>query len=74
MVRQIIIPASNTNTLNLPDEILGKEVEVLAFELQKETAFVDVKAVGPGISKITAKASDIFKVSALSASALNFLR
>jgi hypothetical protein len=36
MVRQIIYPSSNKITLNLPDELLGKEVEILAFELEKD--------------------------------------
>lgn len=38
MIRQIIVPTSNSYVLNLPDELVGKEVEVLAFELQKEYA------------------------------------
>jgi hypothetical protein len=60
MVRQIIIPTSNTYILNLPDELLGKEVEVLAFELQKEGVLVDFKTDELLIPKTISKASDIF--------------
>ncbi len=35
MIRQIIIPTQNTFTINLPNEMIGKEVEVIAFEIEK---------------------------------------
>ena len=36
MIRQIITPTSNSYTLELPDELIGKKVEVLAFEVENE--------------------------------------
>ncbi len=33
MVREIIIPTQNTYTITLPPEMLGKQVEVIAFEI-----------------------------------------
>jgi len=33
MVREVIQPINNTYTLNLPDEMIGKTVEVIAFEI-----------------------------------------
>jgi len=35
MVREIVKPTGNTYTLNLPDEMVGKLVEVIAFEIDK---------------------------------------
>lgn len=35
MTREIIVPAENKVTLQLPDEMVGKEVEIIAFELEK---------------------------------------
>ncbi|MEA5403600.1 hypothetical protein VB776_11810 [Arcicella sp. DC2W] len=35
LVREIIVPTQNTYTLNLPDEMIGKQVEVIAFEIDK---------------------------------------
>lgn len=57
MIRQIIIPTSNTYTLELPDELLGRKVEVLAFEVDNELVITlpDNEAVK------FSKASDIFK-------------
>ncbi|WP_375415878.1 hypothetical protein [uncultured Hymenobacter sp.] len=34
MIREIMIPTSNILTLELPDDLVGKEIEVLAFELR----------------------------------------
>lgn len=33
MIREIIVPTGNTLTLELPDSFVGKEIEVLAFEV-----------------------------------------
>jgi hypothetical protein len=33
MIRQIIIPTQKTFTLELPEEFMGKEVEIIAFEV-----------------------------------------
>jgi len=37
MLRQIVVPTDNSFTIHLPDEMIGKTVEVIAFEI-KETA------------------------------------
>jgi hypothetical protein len=36
MIRQIVRPTQNTYVLQLPDELVGKTVEVLAFEVEQE--------------------------------------
>ena len=36
MVRKIVIPQERTYTLELPEEFIGKEVEVLAFKVGKD--------------------------------------
>ena len=33
LIREIIVPTGNSYTLNLPDEMIGKQVEVIAFEI-----------------------------------------
>ena len=35
LVREIIYPTENNYTLRLPDEMIGKQVEVIAFEIEK---------------------------------------
>ena len=35
LVREIIYPTENNYTLRLPDEMIGKQVEVIAFEIGK---------------------------------------
>jgi hypothetical protein len=34
MIRELITPVDNTYVLNLPDEMIGKTIEVIAFEIQ----------------------------------------
>ncbi|MEA5141255.1 hypothetical protein [Arcicella rigui] len=36
LIREIIVPTQNTYTLNLPDEMIGKQVEVIAFEIEEK--------------------------------------
>lgn len=36
MIREFIKPAKNTYILNLPDTMVGKTVEVIAFEIDKD--------------------------------------
>jgi len=36
MIRKIIIPKERTYTLEIPESFLGKEVEILAFEVSEE--------------------------------------
>ncbi|MBS1500415.1 MAG: hypothetical protein JST32_00030 [Bacteroidetes bacterium] len=38
MIREIVKPAGKTYTLNLPEEMIGKTVEVIAFEIDKTQA------------------------------------
>jgi len=35
MLRQIVIPTENEYVLHLPDEYVGKKVEVIAFEIDE---------------------------------------
>lgn len=35
LIREIIYPTENNYTLRLPDEMIGKQVEVIAFEIGK---------------------------------------
>lgn len=35
LVREIIYPTENNYTLRLPDGMIGKQVEVIAFEIEK---------------------------------------
>eukprot|EP01034_Spumella_vulgaris_P003567 gene3567-4582_t len=34
LIREIIVPTDNTYLLKLPDEMIGKQVEVIAFEVE----------------------------------------
>lgn len=34
LIREIIMPTSNSYVLNLPDKLIGKQVEVIAFEIE----------------------------------------
>lgn len=36
LIREIIVPTSNTYVLNLPDKLIGKRVEVIAFEIEEK--------------------------------------
>jgi len=40
MVREIVKSAGNTYMLNLPEEMIGKTVEVIAFEIASEQVSV----------------------------------
>ena len=45
MIRQIIVPAANTYILHLPDDLVGKQVELIAFstdEVPSEKSAFDV--------------------------------
>jgi hypothetical protein len=45
MIRQIIVPAANTYILHLPDDFVGKQVELIAFstdEVPSEKSVFDV--------------------------------
>lgn len=38
LIREIIFPTENTYTLHLPEEMIGKQVEIIAFEIEKATS------------------------------------
>ena len=44
MVRVIFVPTQNTLTLTLPYDYVGKQIEVLAFEVDKAPAVVSLSA------------------------------
>ena len=43
MVRELITPVNNKYILNLPDEMIGKTVEVIAFEVDNKEDVLKVK-------------------------------
>lgn len=52
LIREIIFPTENTYTLHLPEEMIGKQVEIIAFEIdktpkvsKKENSINDIKAI-----------------------------
>ncbi len=45
MIRKILIPQERTYVLELPESFLGKEVEVLAFEVEKRKEIVPSKSL-----------------------------
>jgi len=45
MIREVIQPTDNIYMLNLPDEMVGKTVEVIAFEIDNNKGEINVKAV-----------------------------
>ena len=45
MIRKILIPQECTYVLELPESFLGKEVEVLAFEVEKRKEIVPSKSL-----------------------------
>ncbi len=66
MIRTIIKPTKNSLTIRLPDSLVGKMVEVLAFEVKaakdNETITVDnknrIKALEKGLNKYRMDLSD----------------
>ena len=40
LIREIIFPTENTYLLKLPDEMVGKEIEVIVFEIAKKSVSV----------------------------------
>ena len=65
MLRTIVKPTKNSLTIKLPDNLVGKMVEVLAFELKapaEESIAVDkenrIKALEKGLNKYRKDLSD----------------
>lgn len=42
-VRKIIVPTSTTFTLTLPEEMIGKEIEVVASEVKAPRVFTELE-------------------------------
>ncbi len=51
LIREIIFPTENTYTLKLPEEMIGKQIEIIAFEIEKvqldstKKSIDDIKAI-----------------------------
>ena len=45
MIRELIKPSGNTYILNLPDEMVGKTVEVIAFEVESSETVNEIKEI-----------------------------
>ncbi|MFD1258949.1 hypothetical protein ACFQ3S_19245 [Mucilaginibacter terrae] len=45
MIREIVKPEGNTYLLQLPDEMIGKTVEVIAFEIEEKIAINPKKSI-----------------------------
>jgi len=51
LLREIIFPTENTYTLKLPEEMIGKQIEIIAFEIEKaqldstKKSIDDIKAI-----------------------------
>jgi hypothetical protein len=59
MLRQIIIPNQNTITINLPDEMIGKQVEVIAFEITQNTVKNETETMAERLLRIQAIFADV---------------
>ena len=70
LIREIIVPTSNAYVLNLPDEMIGKQVEVIAFEIEKPDQNSEIPVREGDISKIR----EIFKNSLIDLSSYKFDR
>jgi len=63
MLRQIIVPAQNAVVLHLPDKLLGKKVEIIAFS---DEDIAEENNAGAGVKKKTAgEAIAFFKANAI---------
>lgn len=52
-IREIVKPTKNTYLLNLPDEMIGKTVEVIAFEIEKDSESIVADSTLQDIQKNT---------------------
>ena len=52
MYRQIIIPKDTQLLLQIPSDFVGKQVEIIAFELGKEENIIEIKNTPQKIEKI----------------------
>lgn len=59
MIRHIIVPTGNTFILHLPDDLIGKEVEVIAFSTEDTPSSAGISHVSP--KKTLAEVLDFYK-------------
>lgn len=52
MIRTIVKPSKNSLTLNLPDDLVGKTVEVIAFEIEPIASSTPVSEVNDKAKRI----------------------
>ncbi len=57
MIREFIKPVDNTYVLNLPDEMVGKTVEVIAFEIDSNDKLIGDLKINQSIQDIKEKYS-----------------
>ena len=72
LIREIIVPTCNSYTLTLPDEMIGKRVEVIAFELNKDVIGNDETTIDQ--NQMVNDIREIFKGNLLDMSNFNFNR
>lgn len=72
LIREIIVPTGNSYTINLPDEMIGKQVEVIAFEIENRSQDADID-LGVREKKIE-QIREIFKDSLVDLSNFKFDR
>ena len=72
LIRKIIVPTGNSYVLTLPDEMIGKRVEVIAFELNKDIPVIDGESVDQ--SQIVDEIKGIFKENLVDMSGFKFNR
>ncbi|WP_194973161.1 hypothetical protein [Aquiflexum lacus] len=72
LIREIIVPTGNSYTLTLPDEMIGKRVEVIAFELNKDVLVNDETKIDQ--NQILSDIREIFKGNLLDMSKFKFNR
>ena len=68
MIRQMIVPTQNTYLLHIPDDLIGKNVEVIAFStddttIEKITGIkTDIRTIDEAIAFYTKHAVDFSKL------------
>lgn len=72
LIREIIVPTGNSYTITLPDEMIGKRVEVIAFELNKDALGNDQTTIDQ--NQIVNDIREIFKGNLLDMSNFKFNR
>jgi hypothetical protein len=68
MIREVIRPQKNTYVLNLPNEMIGKTIEVIAFEIEnskdkttKANTLQDIKDIQERYSRYPAISHDNYQ-------------